>query len=420
MTRTKHRFVIAGLLFFVGIINYMDRAALGVAAPFLKADLHLSPSQLGLVFSTFFLGYTLFAFVGGHCADRYGPRKVYVWAALSWSVLSALTGAVGGFAQLLVVRTLFGFAEGPMNSTANKTISNWFPRKEASRTVGIVFSGQSVGSALAAPVIGLLMLSFGWRLAFLVTGVSGIVWVIAWRLLMTDQPPGGRVEEVAAVNVAPSGMPLRRYLAQPAILALGLGLFAMNYPFYILLSWLPTYLTHTLHMPLKTMMYVAAIPWACGIIGYVGGGNIGDFLYKRLDDPLLARKISTTVPLGLSVIALSALCVSSGAVAAVTLICLIVIFMTAAAQACWATVTELVPPARVGGVSGFVHLLSNISGIIGPAVTGFAVQYFDGFNSAFLLAAVIAAIGTLAMVVFVKPQRAGSAGLAMAEPGAAQ
>src|ERR1700734_444271 len=119
----RYRFVIAGLLCSVGMINYMDRAALGVAAPFLRADLHLSPSQLGLVFSTFFLGYTLFAFVGGHAADRYGPRKVYVWAAVAWSVLSALTGAVGGFVQLLVVRALFGFAEGPMNSTANKTIS---------------------------------------------------------------------------------------------------------------------------------------------------------------------------------------------------------------------------------------------------------------------------------------------------------
>ena len=415
----RYRFVIAGLLCSVGMINYMDRAALGVAAPFLRADLHLSPSQLGLVFSTFFLGYTLFAFVGGHAADRYGPRKVYVWAAVAWSVLSALTGAVGGFAQLLVVRTLFGFAEGPMNSTANKTISNWFPRQETSRTIGIVFSGQSVGSALSAPVVGLLMLSFGWRIAFVVTGAVGLVWVVVWRLLMTDHPPGAAREEVVAIKAAPSEVPLWRYLTQPAILALGLGLFAMNYPFFILLSWLPTYLTHTLHMPMKTMVYVAAIPWACGIIGYVGGGNISDFLYKRMHDKLLARKIVTSVPLALSIVALLALCVSSGAVPAVVLICLIVVCMTGAAQACWATVTELVPPERVGGVSGFVHLLSNISGIIGPAATGFAVQYFGGFDTAFLLAAVIAFLGTVAMVLFVKSQPVRQGAMALAKQGAA-
>lgn len=93
-----YRFVVAGLLCSVGTINYLDRAALGVAAPFVRADLHLSPSALSLLSSTFF-GYTLFAFVGGHLADRYGPKKVYVWAALSWSILSALTGAAAGFAQ---------------------------------------------------------------------------------------------------------------------------------------------------------------------------------------------------------------------------------------------------------------------------------------------------------------------------------
>jgi MFS transporter, ACS family, hexuronate transporter len=414
----RYRFVIAGLLFLVGMINYMDRAALSIAAPLLKEDLHLSPSQLGLVFSTFFLGYTLFAFVGGHGADHFGPRKVYVWAASAWSILSALTGAIGGFAQLLVVRTLFGFAEGPMNSTANKTINNWFPRKELSRTVGIVFAGQSVGSALAAPVVGLLMLSLGWRIAFAVTGAAGLVWAIAWRLLMTDHPPGGRTVDPAAVSAQAPALPLRRYLGQPAILALGLGLFALNYPYYVVLSWLPIYLTHTLHMPMKIMVYVAAIPPACGIIGYLGGGSIGDYLYKRMGNPLLARKISASLPLGCSIVALLALCVNSGAVMAVMLICLIVMFVTAGAQACWATVSELVPQERVGGVGGFVHLLSNISGIIGPAVTGFAVQYFGGFDSAFLLSAAIAFVGTLAMVLFVKPQSVRRGRPALAEHGA--
>ncbi len=423
MHSKNYRFVIAGLLFSVGAVNYMDRAALGVAAPFVRTDLGLSPSELGLIFSTFFVGYSLFAFVGGHLADRYGPKKVYIWAALAWSILSALTGAVAGFTQLLVVRTLFGFAEGPMNSTANKTIANWFPRRETSRTVGVVFSGQSVGSALAAPVVGLLMISVGWRLAFVITGVAGVLWVVAWRLLMTDQPRGDAVaivgDTLASGQPAAEALPLRAYLGQPAILALGLGLFAMNYPFYILLSWLPTYLTHSLHMPVKTMVFVAAIPWACGIIGYLGGGTLSDYLYRRLRDPLFARKLSTTVPLTLGVVALLALSVSSGAVMAVSLITIIIMLMTAGAQACWATVPELVPAARVGGVGGFVHLLSNISGMIGPAVTGFTVQYFGGFDGAFVVAAVIALAGALAMALFINRQGVRFGGVALAEHGAA-
>ena len=310
---------------------------------------------------------------------------------------------------MLDVRTLFGFAEGPMNSTANKTISNWFPRKETSRTGGILFSGQSVGAALAAPLVGLLMISVGWRIVFVITGAAGVLWAIAWCLLMTDHPPKGagpsrKAPAASAGPLAVAALPLRTYLGQPAILALGLGLFAKNYPFYILLSWLPTYLTHTFHMPVKTMVFVTAIPWACGIIGYVGGGTIADYAYRRLPDPLYARKLATTVPLALAVLALLALNLGGGAVMTVSLISVIVILMTAGPQACWATVPELVHAARVGGVGGFVHLLSNISGITGPAVTGFAVQYFGRFNSASIMAAAIAFADTITMSLFVNKQ----------------
>lgn len=133
MIAGQYCFVVALLLFLAGIINDMDRAALGVAAPLVQKDLGLSPSALGTVFSTFFLGYALFTFVGGQLADRFGPRRVYAWATALWSVLCAATGAVSGLLPLLIVRLLFGFAEGPMNSATNRTITNWFPRTETSR-----------------------------------------------------------------------------------------------------------------------------------------------------------------------------------------------------------------------------------------------------------------------------------------------
>src|ERR1700733_12756377 len=188
MKTGNYRYVVAFLLFVAGIINYMDRAALGVAAPFVRKDLGLSPSALGLTFSVFFFGYAIFAFVGGQLADKYGPRVVYTWAAVAWSVLCGLTGAVTGFLTLFIVRALFGFAEGPMNSTTNRTITNWFPREETSRTIGFPFSGQSVGAAIAAPVVGFLMLAFDWRIAFFAIGAMGLVWVVLWRHFVTDHP----------------------------------------------------------------------------------------------------------------------------------------------------------------------------------------------------------------------------------------
>ncbi|SDM21611.1 Sugar phosphate permease [Methylobacterium phyllostachyos] len=417
MLAKRYRFLIAFLLFIAGIINYMDRAALGVAAPFVKQDLNLSPSELGVIFSTFFFGYALFAFVGGQLADLYGPRSVYSWAAASWSVLCMLTGAVTGFAQMFVVRSLFGFAEGPMNSTTNRTLTTWFPREETARTIGFTFSGQTVGSAIAAPVVGLLAIQYGWRVAFVAIGAVGLLWVVAWRLLMTDRPqdnPRVSPEEIALIersravtHLPPSdhARSLKEYLFLPSTLSLGLGMFAVNYTVYIFLSWLPSYLTDGLHMPVKEMALVASIPWACGFVGYVGGGILADALYKRMGDKLTARKITTIVPLAIAGVALIAVNAAPNATVAVGLIALSVLMLTSSVQSCWATIHELVPETRVGGVSGFIHLLSNISGIIGPTATGFAVQYLGGYASAFVIAALIAAAGVIAMTIFVRRPR---------------
>jgi MFS transporter, ACS family, hexuronate transporter len=414
MKPTRYRFVIAGLLFIAGIINYLDRAALGVAVPFFQKDLNLSPSALGLIFSTFFIGYSLFAFVGGQLADRYGPRRVYTWAAAAWSLLSASTGLATGFITLFAVRFLFGFAEGPMNSTTNRTIANWFPREETSRTVGFTFSGQTVGSAIAAPLVGLLAYSYGWRTAFFVTGALGLAWVIAWRLLATDLPSQNRrvgaaelelvrnSRAVSAVRADSHHSHLRDYLLQPSTLSLGLGMFAVNYVLYIFISWLPSYLTDALHMNVKQMTFVAAIPWAFGFVGYVGGGIVADFAYRRMSDRLAARKLTTIVPLGLAAMALIGINFAGSEVSAVALIALSVMLLTSSVQSCWATIHELVPETRVGGVSGFIHLLSNLSGIIGPTATGLAVQYLGGYDSAFVIASAIAVAGVVAMALCVK------------------
>ena len=411
----NYRWTVALLLFVAGSINYMDRAAIGIVAPFIQESFTLSPSQLGLTFSTFFIGYALFAFVGGQLADRFGPVRTYIWAASAWSVLCGLTGLVTGYTQLLVVRTLFGFAEGPMNSTTNRTITNWFPRRETARAVGFTFSGQTFGSAIAAPIVAFLAINFGWRVSFFVLAGLGLVWTVAWRLMVTDLPKDnprvsqGELQTLAddrATLIAPPGgtyPSLGSYLSRPSTLSLGLGMFAVNYTLYIFISWLPTYLTDALHMPINQMAIVASIPWIGGLVGYIGGGLASDFIYNRSANKLRARKFTTIVPLAIAGVALILVTFTSTPTAAVALISLAIMLLTASVQSCWATIHELVPPVRVGGVSGFIHLLSNISGIVGPTATGYAVQYLGGFNSAFFLAGGAAVAGVIAMTICVKP-----------------
>lgn len=416
----RYRWVVALLLFAAGSINYMDRAAIGVLAPYVRESFALSASQLGFTFSVFFVGYALFAFVGGQLADRFGPRRTFTWAAVAWSVLCGLTGVVTGYTQLLIVRALFGFAEGPMNSTTNRTITGWFPRGETARAVGFTFSGQTFGSAITAPVVIFLAIHTSWRVAFLSLTVIGLAWVLAWRLLVTDMPQQNRrvsqaelqyleaSRELAPEPAGGSHPGLAAYLGRASTLSLGLGMFAVNYTLYIFISWLPTYLTDALHMPIGQMAIVAAIPWMGGLAGYIGGGLMSDLVYARSADKLRARKITTIVPLAVAGLALLLVTFAVTPAAAVLLISLAVMLLTASVQSCWATIHELVPPSRVGGVSGFIHLLSNISGIIGPTVTGLAVQYLGGFDSAFFLASGIAAAGVVAMAICVRREKDGN------------
>jgi ACS family hexuronate transporter-like MFS transporter len=406
--------VVALLLFIAGSINYMDRAAIGVVAPFIQKSFTLSPSQLGVAFSTFFIGYAVFAFVGGQLADRFGPVRTYVWAATGWSVLCGLTGVVTGYAQLLIVRTLFGFAEGPMNSTTNRTISNWFPRRETARAVGFTFSGQTFGSAVAAPIVAFIALKTSWRVSFIMLAVLGLIWVLAWRFLVTDLPQKNpRVSKDELLFLENSREPfaeppggvypsLVNYLKRASTLSLGLGMFAVNYTLYIFISWLPTYLTDALHMSAAQMAVVASIPWMAGLVGYLGGGILSDFIYNRSADKLQARKITTIAPLAIAGVALLLVTITRAPSVDVALISVAIMLLTASVQSCWSTIRELVPPVRVGGVGGFVHLLSNISGIVGPTATGFAIQYLGGFDSAFFLASGAAAAGVIAMAICVR------------------
>jgi MFS family permease len=411
----RYRFVIAGLLFVAGGINYMDRAALGIVAPLLRKDLHLSPSQMGMVFSSFFIGYSLFSFIGGQLADRFGPRRVYSWAMGTWSLICGLTAAVSGFTTLLLCRMFFGAGEGPMNTTTNRTITHWFPREETGSMVGFTFSGQTFGNAISAPIIGLVAIAYGWRVSFVIIAVVGFGWIFLWRALASDLPAQNRfvskeearmIQESRASVVPVEGgddkVPLRSYLTRPSILALAAGLFAGNYTFNIYLTWLPSYFTDAIHLDMKHMSILTSIPWLFGAIGWIGGGVAADFLYRHMSNGVLARKIAAIVPL--FVAGLTLLVVSSvhTTFAAVSLIALSLLCITSSSQAVWSLEHEMVPSRHLGGVGGFIHLLSNVSGLIGPTIMGFAVQYLGGYSSALLLSAAICGLGVLAMSFFVK------------------
>ena len=412
----KYRFVVATLLFFAGTINFMDRAAIGILAPYIQKDLGLDAAALGIVFSTFFMGYALFSFVGGYFSDRAGPRRTYAVAAVAWSIFCGLTGLVTGFWQLLIVRVLFGFAEGPMSSTTNRTCASWFPRQEAARAVGFTFSGQTFGSAIAAPLVVFVAASFGWRSAFIALTVLGLIWAVLWLIFVHDRPAQSRFVTRAEADYIHAGqtptpgqaaeagatVPLLACLKRPAVIALGVALFGINYTLYIFISWMPTYLHDIMGVDMKQMAIAAMLPWIGGFVGYIGGGWLADRVYRRATNRLAARKIFITIPTTVVALSLVALLFVTTVGQAVALLSLALLMLTVGTQAVWAAISEVVPANRVGGTGGFIHFIANLSGVLSPAITGFAVKYVGGYDAAFLLAAGIALVATAIVIVWVK------------------
>lgn len=116
--------------FLAGVINYLDRSALSVAAPFIQEDLHISPAQMGMLFSSFFIGYAVFNFIGGWASDKYGAKHTLSAAMVVWSVFSGAIALTYNFASLFIIRVIFGMGEGPLSAATSKAVNNWFPKRK--------------------------------------------------------------------------------------------------------------------------------------------------------------------------------------------------------------------------------------------------------------------------------------------------
>lgn len=419
----KVRWQLVALLFIAGVINYLDRAALSVAAPLITQELGLDPAQLGVVFSSFFFGYALFCFVGGYAADRYGPRLVIIVAMTLWSVFCGLTAAATSVAALVVLRVIFGMGEGPFNTTMAKFIGNWFPKSEQASAIGIANSGTPLGGAIAGPIVGFIALSYGWRISFIAIAAIGLLWVLFWALSSTDSPAQHRrvsdaeraeIRQGQAAEAAQAELPLTHYLRQPAILATALAFFGYAYILYFFLSWFPSYLTMALHLSIQKMAIVSVIPWALGFVGLASGGFVCDALGRRLGDQVAARKLVMVVCLLVAAAAVALAGIATSLEAVIALIAIAVFFMYLSGSTYWAIILGLVESGRVGGVAGFVHLIANTAGIVAPIVTGVLVERTGSFASAFVLAGGLATVGALLVALLVRGPSARPAALAPA------
>jgi MFS transporter, ACS family, glucarate transporter len=176
--RFPYRYRVGILLFFLILITYLDRVTISLVGVRIKAAFHLTNTQFGYVLGAFALAYALFEVPSALLGDRWGQRKVFLRIVIWWSVFTALTGFVNGFASLIIVRFLFGMGEAGAYPNSTGTICRWFPKSETSRGVAMFSMGSSTGAALAPLIVVPIAVAFGWRAPFFVNAALGLCWVV--------------------------------------------------------------------------------------------------------------------------------------------------------------------------------------------------------------------------------------------------
>lgn len=298
MPLSRLRWLVLALLFASTAINYIDRQALSVLLPQLRQDLGLSSADYGLITTAFMLAYTASQLVSGALIDRVGTRRGFTIAIVIWSIAAMAHAAAAGVASLLLLRVLLGFGEAGNWPAGAKAIAEWFPQHRRAFAMGVFDGGSAVGAILAPPVVALLALQFGWRSAFVVTGLLGLVWLAAW-LLLYDAPARHRwlaasdrgdvpvpaasrgggfwtsVQQVAGTRQL-WGLMVTRLFATPV------------WWFYVF--WLPDYLANGRGFSLKEIGLFGWIPYLTVDLGKLAGGACSDALLARGHSPTMARK----------------------------------------------------------------------------------------------------------------------------------
>lgn len=389
----KYRFAILAVLFVSTAINYLDRSVLSIVAPDVSRDLGISPEMMGWLFSGFAWTYALAQIPGGRLVDRFGPRIVYAWALIGWSVMTALGSLAKGFGFLFASRMGLGLFEAPAFPCNGRVAASWFPRAERGRAVAVYTSGQFIGLGVAFPLIAWMAAALGWRHVFWILGGMGIAWALVWVKVIRNRPeqhPKVGAYELVHITedeaAADSSAQAREkgafrrdmgfLLRQRRIWGVFLGQFAIASTLYFFLTWFPTYLTNERGLSLDKGGLTVALPFVAALVGVLCGGSWSDWMVKRGMSASFARKTPIVTGLALAGVIVAANYVTSNA-AMIAIMC-VAFFANGLASFSWVLVTEIAPERMLGVAGGVFNVFGNLAGIVVPIVIGYMIGGGDG------------------------------------------
>ncbi|MGF6855325.1 MFS transporter [Paraburkholderia sp. CI3] len=410
MLRPKVSRAVLALMCAMSFILYLDRVNLSAAAGLIRDDLHLSNTNVGLVFAAFAYTYALCQVIGGWVSDRFGAKLTLVTCASIWIVATVATGLAGGLASLFGARLLLGIGEGAALPAQARALTNWFPSNRRGFVQGLTHSFSRLGNAITPPLIALLVGYSSWRVSFLAVAALTFVWVVVYAWYFTDDPRKHRhmtaEQETqlppvrqSAIEATREPTPWRRLLKR--IAPTMLVYFCYGWTGWLFFTWLPTFFMHGRGLDLKSSAMFSAGVFLSGVVGNTAGGVLSDRVLKRTRNVVAARRnVIICAFLGALVFLAPVMVVKSLPVMAACM-SLSFFFLEMTIGPIWAVPMDI-SPRHVGVASGLVNAGSAVAGIFTPIVFGLIVDRTGSWTLPFAGSLGLLALGIVA-TFFMRP-----------------
>lgn len=398
--------LVVGLLFFFMLINFSDKAIIGLAAVPIMEELKLTPSQFGLVGSSFFLLFAISSVIVGFICNRVQSRWVLLVMGLVWALTQFPMVGTVSVGTLVACRIILGAGEGPAYPVALHATYKWFPNELRTLPTAVIAQGAGIGIMVALPLLNLIIVHYSWHWAFGALGIAGLLWTLAWALLGREGRLG---EAVGITHSSEPRIPYRRLLFNPTIVASWCAYFGAYWALSLSLSWQAAYFMKGLGFAQSAVGILTALTSGLGVIAVVGLGWYSQRLMTRGVSSRLARGC------------LGGACVAFGGLALVMLPYIDNIPAKLLAGAVGmafpsiiyvishAIIGEITPVSQRGALLAISNAIGTTAGLIAPYVMGSLIETaatpLDGFNQGFVVCGLIMLAGGTVGIIFIQPER---------------
>jgi MFS transporter, ACS family, D-galactonate transporter len=404
-TVPRRRWMIAALLGFGVFVNYLDRVNISVSQQALHDAFGVTTIAFGYLLSAYSWSYAALQLPSGVLLDRFGVRKVGLISTFLWSVASFCSAAASGVGSFFVARLLLGIGEAPTFPGNSKAVGYWFPDRERSLATAFFDSAAKLGPALGVPFVGLLLLRFGWRWSFAATALTSLVYFALFYWLYRNPSEDKKLSDTERQFIVTGGAQpetpgnggqgtsILYLLRQRKVIGLVLGSAAYNYTFYLLLTWLPSYLSTALHVNLRDSVLYSSVPWIfAALTDFLIGGWMVNELIRHGFDSSRVRQIVLVLgtALGLGILGAAQ---AHTAAAAIFWISISIGGLAAAAPVGWSIPSLIAPAGSVGRLGGILNFGNQLSAIAAPIITGYVASATRSFAWAFAAATLFLLIG---------------------------